>query len=128
MSYATQGTIQVKLLSPTGGTDALKAFVTPVQDYHVKHGDKDYTILIGQNGDKVAEEARACTAEKEYDVQDYLKDALTRAASRGTTVEVEIEVVPGKPAKAGATPSPDTYKIVAVKMPATPKTLTGRTP
>jgi hypothetical protein len=105
------------MIQVTAKRSGLKAVITLLSDYCLKHGGKDYTVLV-ENGGKTAAGAPsaskpgvlALAAEEEYVVDTNVRDVLIPAASRSVAVEVEIEILTGSA-------PPGTYEIVAVKMP-----------
>lgn len=92
MALVAQGTVQVR--DVTSGHFTIG--INPISDYKVNHGKKDYTAFVGDG-----HECRLFPAEKEYAVDDSLKEVLVQAAFHQVRIEVEIEMNDKEPKVTG---------------------------
>jgi len=84
MSYVTQGTVQVKRRAETDAD----VFINPTSDYAVRHNGKEYIVFIDPQSSplqsKVFEKTQA------FAVEQYLIEMLTKAAFKGTKIEITM--------------------------------------
>src|SRR5437764_9222173 len=106
MSYVTQGTIQVEIISETD----IEMKINPVPDYTVKHEKQDYILFIHDDirNAKLSEKTQPFTIKQPPFIQH-----LIAAAVKQIKIEIKIKDLPR------SSPKPISIEIESIRIPPT---------
>lgn len=110
MLYVTRGRIQV-----TVRPDKTEVWITPTQDYSIKHGGTNFIIFVETDA---GDDVRKFSQEKGFHVAEMLINPCLNAAISNVCLEITIKDISKED---DYTPDERLYpfRIVAVKIPAT---------
>jgi hypothetical protein len=101
MLYVTQGTVQVKRKTETDAD----VCINPIPDYAVKHNGKEFIVFVEADAQSSQPQSKVLEKTKAFAVEKYLVEMLTKAAFKGTKIEITMNA---------------DCKIEALKIPAMP--------